>query len=224
MIAHYVLWVSLAIATIVAVYGAYNYMLSMAVNFHADELENAFKLLAQTPSGETRQAVIAVPQGVKIAIYSRNRDQRDWPSQCGDAPACLVVSRLGRGATFTPLPRPVKVVGPQELHVGIYRITAKYVTDPQRLKICLTLNDLVTPLEVNLRQTKDWQTVKNELCSGNAPKQQLVEDINNLLPSEIAKSVEVVLQNICKDFIELGKELWATYCTGELVFEVSLYT
>jgi len=218
MIAHYVLWVSLAIAAIVAVYGAYNYMLSMAVNFHADELENAFKLFAQTPIGETRQAVIAVPQGVKIAIYNRNRDQNDWPSQCGDAPTCLVVSRLGRGATFTPLPRPVKVVGPQELHVGIYRITAKYVTDPQRLKICLTLNDLITPLEVNLRQTKDWQTVKNELCNGN-----IANVINILLPGEVATRVINVLGEVCGDFKKLEGEVWATYCTGELVLEVEIY-
>jgi len=222
MIAHYVLWVSLAIAAIVAVYGAYNYMLSMAVNFHADELENTFKLLAQTPIGETRQAVIAIPQGVKIAIY--NRGQSDWPSQCSDAPACLVVSRLGRGATFTPLPRPVKVVGPQELHVGIYRVAAKYVTDPQRLKICLTINDILTPIEVNLHQTNDWQAIKDTLCNGTKPKQQVVNTISNMLPSEIAESVNRVLVNLCAGSTGLGNEMWATYCTGELVFEVNVYT
>jgi len=218
MIAHYVLWVSLAIAAIAAVYGAYNYMLSMAVNFHADELENAFQLLAQTPIGESRQVVIAVPQGVTIAIYSRG--QSGWHDQCGNAPACLVVSRLGRGATSTPLPRPVKVVGPQELHVGIYRITAKYVTDPQRLKICLTLNDLATPLIVTLGETQDEETVKKELCEGSELKQEVLNILNIFFPPEVAEA----LGEVCTDLQNLKKEQWAAYCTGELVFEVEAYT
>jgi len=84
MIAHYVLWVAIAIATIVAVYGAYNYALSTVIDFHADNLENAFKLLAETPVGETRQVVVSIPRGVTVDICGLNLEKNAYMCPSGD--------------------------------------------------------------------------------------------------------------------------------------------
>jgi len=83
MIAHYVLWVAIAIATIVAVYGAYNYALSTVIDFHADNLENAFKLLAETSVGEVRQVVVSIPRGVTVDICGLNLEKNAYMCPSG---------------------------------------------------------------------------------------------------------------------------------------------
>jgi len=375
MIAHYVLWVSLAIAAIVAVYGAYNYMLSTAVNFHTDELENAINLLAHTPIGETRQATISVPQGVTVDICGLDLKtnsyvcpNRDTFSVCGTqrfssmggggpltmdisvvregdtctasvlvkntgtdklefdlgaglaltgadpriykfkppiylgdvgefgspphytdislgpgeakeltfsfacpknsalyflavawrsggegwdletknfediiaygavrinaALACVRVARWDR-TTFISLPYNATVVGPQRLHVGVYKITARHVTDPDKLKTCLLVADIITPIEVKLLQTAEAKNIEANIgeksCEGGNLKPEIntaLTALGQLFPqySNIIEIVRDALTWPCTGSTErLERRLWMSYCTSDMVMEIEIY-
>jgi len=379
MIAHYVLWVAIAIATIVAMYGAYNYMLSMAVNFHADELENAFRLLAETPIGEMRQVVVSVPQSVTVDICGLNLKTNNYtcpnrytfptcgiqrfrsvggsepllidisviregdactasvlvkntgtfnvefdlgaglaltgadpriykfkpPIYLGDigafgrefgspphyadislgpgeakelafsfacpknsalyflavawrsggegwdmetknfediiaygavqikaARACVRVARWDH-TTFIALPYNATVVGPQRLHVGIYRITARHVTDPDKLKTCLLVADIVTPIEIEVLQTAEAKEVEKKISENICEGENLKPEINTALTalgqlfpqlSYIIETARDALTWPCVGSTErLERRLWMSYCTSDMVMEIETY-
>lgn len=124
---HYVLWVAISVAVTASIYATYSHILDVAVNQHADILEETLAHLINVEPGGEKRAVIAIPRDVKLSV----QPQCPTKSSSGDQ-WHIVVTRRDR-TTCIPLDRQpiLKSCGKHTCTIvsdappGVYELTVK---------------------------------------------------------------------------------------------------
>ncbi|AEA12407.1 hypothetical protein TUZN_0924 [Thermoproteus uzoniensis 768-20] len=199
----YVLLVALLVAVTLAIYGTYLYLMNNIRSVFAENVDIALKYLLATPIGAEREAVLVLPQGYQMYIYSPTSPPTCASvalPQCNAATCIAIFTPAGlRVVTADVSVEVVTSAGAQSctsLTPGVYTIKAWAVMpSPEKVSECTLGYLLLASAESALQSSSICQAL-----------------------SQVGLAIS---QQICGTLGNTPYVLWKTYCTEKIILKIS---